>query len=429
MKTKPAIHPERIRSDLVKFARIGATPDGGVQRLSFSQQEIAARQLALHLMQTAGLAVRMDGIGNLFGRVEGSDPGLPPIWVGSHIDTVPSGGKFDGSVGVVAALEVVRAIRENPEPLVHPVEAVVFVSEESSRFGLATIGSGVVAGVFRPEEFLELRDAEGYRLGELLACQGFDAETIASARRSPGDVRAFLEVHIEQGRVLETEGLSIGVATAIANATRLRARFIGRADHSGATPMHLRRDALAGAAQLITFVESLCRGTDPPVVGTVGVLRVHPCAMNVIPGWVEIGIDIRSTSGPAKEAVAEQVERRAREIADERGLQAEIELVGRGVPVELGREMVRLLEEVCRSEGYSFRRMPCGAGHDAMQIARIAETGLVLIPCREGISHNPAEWSDPEDIVRGAQVVLEAARRLGRPPTASFGGRRGGAEE
>ncbi|MEE8110003.1 MAG: M20 family metallo-hydrolase [bacterium] len=414
MKTKSGIQPDRIRADLVKFARIGATPEGGVQRLSFSQQEIAARQLALHLMQAAGLSVRIDGIGNLFGRVEGADPSLPPIWVGSHVDSVPSGGKFDGSVGVVAALEVARALREDPEPLTRPVEAVVFVSEESSRFGLATIGSGVVAGVLQPEEFLELRDAEGCRLGDLLACQGFDAETIASARLSPGDVRAFFEVHIEQGRVLETEGAGIGVATAIANATRLQVRFLGRADHSGATPMNLRRDALVAAAHLTTFVETLCRETDPPVVGTVGVLKIQPGAMNVIPGTAEMGIDIRSTSGPAKETVADQVEKRAREIAQERDLDVEIDLLGRGVPVEMGPEMVRLLEDVCRSEGHPYRLLPCGAGHDAMQVARITEAGLVLIPCREGISHNPAEWAELENVIRGAEVVLEAVRRLER---------------
>ncbi|MFQ5914372.1 MAG: M20 family metallo-hydrolase [Nitrospinota bacterium] len=414
MKAKSGIQPKRIRADLVKFARIGATPEGGVQRLSFSQQEIAARQLALHLMQAAGLSVRMDGIGNLFGRIEGENPTQPPIWVGSHIDTVPSGGKFDGSVGVVVALEVARALREEPEPLPRPVETVVFVSEESSRFGLATIGSGVAAGVLRPEEFLELKDAEGYRLGDLLACQGFDTETVASARLSPGTLRAFFEVHIEQGRVLETEGVPIGIATAIANSTRLRVRFLGRADHSGATPMNLRRDALVAAAHLTGYIEDLCRETDPPVVGTVGVLKIHPGAMNVIPGTAEMGIDIRSTSGPAKEAVAEKVEKRAREIAEERELGVEIELLGRGVPAVMGPEMVRLLEDVCRSEGHPYRLLPCGAGHDAMQIARIAETGLVLIPCREGISHNPAEWTELGDIVWGAEVVLEAVRRLAR---------------
>ncbi len=412
MRTRPAIQSGRIRSDLVRFARIGARPDGGVQRLSFSQQEIAARQLAFHLMQAAGLSVRMDGIGNLFGRVEGRGSETAPIWVGSHIDTVPSGGKFDGSVGVVAALEVARALREDPDPPGRPVEAVVFVSEESSRFGLATIGSGVAAGIFRPGEFLELRDAEGYRLGDLLSIQGFDADTIASARLSPGDVHAFFEVHIEQGRVLETEGLNIGIATAIANSTRLQMTFIGRADHSGATPMNLRRDAFVAAAHLTATIETLCRGTDPSVVGTVGVVRVHPCAMNVIPGRVELGIDIRSTSEPAKDEIEEQVKSQAEAIARDRDLQVEINQLARGLPMVMEPKMVDLLEEVCRAESFSYRLMPCGAGHDAMQIARIAKTGLVLIPCREGISHNPAEWTELEEVVQGSRVVLEAVRRL-----------------
>ena len=418
MATKPGVQAERIRSDLVRFARIGAMPGGGVQRLSFSPQEIAARQLALHLMQAAGLTVRIDGIGNLFGRVEGKNPALSPLWVGSHIDTVPAGGKFDGSVGVAAALEVARVLREDPEPPDRPVEAVVFVSEESSRFGLATIGSGVVAGVLQPEEFLELRDAR--RLVDLLACQGFDAETIASARIGPDDVRAFFEVHIEQGRVLETERVGIGIATAIANSTRLRVTFLGRADHSGATPMSLRRDAFVAAAHLATYIEILCRETDPPVVGTVGVVRVEPGAMNVIPGRVELGVDIRSTSGPAKEAVAEQVETEAQRIAEGRELGIEVELLGRGVPVELGKKMVDLLEDVCRSQGYPHRLLPCGAGHDAMQMARLTEAGLVLIPCREGVSHNPAEWAEMAEIVQGVEVILEAVRRFeGQRPQGS----------
>ncbi len=420
MAAKPGIQAERIRSDLVRFARIGAMPGGGVQRLSFSPQEIAARQLALHLMQAAGLTVRIDGIGNLFGRVEGKNPALSPLWVGSHIDTVPAGGKFDGSVGVAAALEVVRVLREDSAPPDRPVEAVVFVSEESSRFGLATIGSGVVAGVLRPEELLELRDADGRRLVDLLAAQGFDAETIASARIGPDDVRAFFEVHIEQGRVLETEGVGIGIATAIANSTRLRITFLGRADHSGATPMSLRRDAFVAAAHLTTYIETLCRETDPPVVGTVGVVRVEPGAMNVIPGRVELGVDIRSTSGPAKEAVAEQVEAEARRIAEGRELEIEVELLGRGVPVALGKGMVDLLEDVCRSRGCPYRLLPCGAGHDAMQMARLTKAGLVLIPCREGVSHNPAEWAEMAEIVQGAEVILEAVRRFeGRRPQGS----------
>lgn len=412
MERRPGIQAERIRSDLVRFARIGARSDGGVQRLSFSQQEIAARQLAFHLMQVAGLSVRMDGIGNLFGRLEGRDPELAPIWVGSHIDTVPSGGKFDGSVGVVSALEVARALREDSELPVRPVEVAVFVSEESSRFGLATIGSGIIAGIFQPGEFMELKDVEGYRLGDLLSSQGFDEDTIASAQLSLGEVRAFLEVHIEQGRVLETEGLNIGIATAIANATRLRITYTGRADHSGATPMHLRRDAFVAASHLTTYVETVCREAPAEVVGTVGVVRVHPCAMNVIPGRVELGVDLRSTLESAKDTLEEQIKTQAETIAFERELNVEIERLSRGVPVAMESKMVNLLEEVCQSEALSYQLMPCGAGHDAMQIARIAETGLILIPCRDGISHNPAEWTELEEVVQGSKVILEAVRRL-----------------
>jgi hydantoinase/carbamoylase family amidase len=408
-----AINRERLVADLNRLARIGYTERGSVRRLAFSVEELRARQFLTHLLQRAGIPFRFDGIGNLIGRLEGRDPGAPAVVLGSHVDTVPDGGKFDGSVGVVSALEVARTIREAGLAHRHPIEVVVFVAEESSRFGISTIGSGVMTGAVDPARLLALADAEGQRLGDILLRMGLTADDLRAARREPTEFHAFLEVHIEQGRVLETAGRPIGIVRAIAAATRLRVEAVGRADHSGATPMALRQDALVGAAELIRFVEAACREmADPPVVGTVGTIRVEPGAVNVVPGLAVLGVDIRSTSAAAKAAVAARVEAEARRIGAARTLEVRITKTMDEAPVPLHPDLVALFEHLCRRDGIPYLLMDSGAGHDAMKMAAATRAGLILIPSRRGISHNPAEWTDLDDVARGADLLLQAAAEL-----------------
>lgn len=405
------VDPERIRSNLRAFARIGYGGNG-MQRLAYSRADLRARQLLTHLMHSLDLEVRVDAIGNVFGHMAGSARDrLPPILVGSHLDAVPGGGRFDGSAGVVAALEVVSVLRNAGCATRHPIEVVSFACEESSRFGKGTIGSGIVAGTYRSDEVLGLPDARGVTLSQALRRLGMDPTTVDSARRGPGSYAAYLEVHIEQGRVLEQAGSPIGIVEAIAAPTRFWLRLTGRSDHSGATPMSIRVDALAGAAEVILAVERRARDV-PGVVGTVGVARLQPGVMNVIPGWVELGIDIRATASEDKRNVVALVQADIVDIAANRGLSPSIEMISDEEPVALSGDVAALLEQCCQRRGFPALRMPSGAGHDAMHMAGICPSGMVMVPSRHGVSHAAAEWTDLDDLTYGIQILVDAALSL-----------------
>jgi len=411
-KSEIRIDPERLARDLRGLSRIGLNEDGSVTRVAFSAAELRARHYMIHLLQQAGLAVRVDGIGNLIGRVEGEGKG-PAIALGSHVDSVPQGGRFDGAVGAVAALEVARAIRDAGVRLRRPLEVLVFAAEESSRFGFSTIGSSAMAGASDPDRLLALTDKHGERLGEILGRFGIARDDVVAVRRPLGEVGHYLELHIEQGRVLAEEGKRLGVVRAIAAPCRLKITYRGRADHSGATPMHLRRDALVAAARLVAHVEDVCAAPGAvPVVGTVGVIDARPGAMNVIPGEATLWIDLRSTSLAERTACRDAVLGEARRLAQARGLEIEVATLMEDAPVPMDSGVVELLARLCAERSVDHLVMDSGAGHDAMQMAHIARAGMLFIPSREGISHNLKEWTSAEDIALGAQVLLEAALRL-----------------
>lgn len=405
------VNPRRIEGNLRRFARIGYSADGGMNRLAFSRTDLRVRQLLLHVMHNLGLDTRIDGFGNVFGRLEGRDPERPPLLIGSHLDAVPGGGRFDGSIGVTAALEVVALFREHEFTPRSPLEVVSFASEESSRFGRGTLGSGIVAGTWEPDEILDLTDARGFTLRRVLQRAGLDPTKVGQARRQPGDFLAYLEMHIEQGRVLEDRQAQIGVVEGIAAPTRLRVRVDGQADHSGATPMGLRRDALAGAAEIILAVERLAQAAGN-VVGTVGAARVEPGAINVVPGRVELLVDIRSIEGEAKAAVVDQLRAQIDAVAARRDLRVSIQVLTNEEPVQLDRRVIAAFEQRCEERGIPWLRMMSGAGHDAMHIARLCPAGMILAPSRNGISHHRAEWTDLKDIVAGAQIFADTALEL-----------------
>jgi len=405
------VNPRRIEANLRAFARIGYSPDGGMNRLAFSRTDLRVRQLLLHVMHNLGLKTRIDGFGNVFGRMDGSEPGLPPLLIGSHLDAVPGGGRFDGSIGVTAALEVVALFRDCQVAPRFPLEVVSFASEESSRFGRGTLGSGIVAGTWEPAEILDLTDSRGFTLRRVLQRAGLDPAKVGEARRQPGDFLAYLEMHIEQGRVLEDRQAQIGVVEGIAAPTRLRVRVDGQADHSGATPMGLRRDALTGASEIILAVERLAQEAGN-VVGTVGSARVDPGAINVVPGRVDLLIDIRSIEGAAKAAVVDRLRAEIDAIALRRDLRTSIQVLTDEEPVLLDRRVIAAFEQRCEARGTPWLRMMSGAGHDAMHIARLCPAGMILAPSRNGISHHRAEWTDLKDIVAGAQIFADTALEL-----------------
>lgn len=409
-----AINKERLLADLNAISRIGIGDRGSVTRLVFSVTELRSRQLLVHLMTQAGLKVHVDRIGNIFGRLEGAAGG-PAVLAGSHLDSVVHGGKFDGPVGVIGALEAVRTLKESGVALPCPVEAVCFVGEESSRFGFSTLGSSLVAGQVKMKDLTNAVDARGTKLGEVLAGLGVDRDSLPALKRDPKTIKAYLELHIEQGPVLEAKGKKIGVVTAIAAPTRLRIIFTGQADHSGTTPMEMRKDALAAAANLIAYVEQAARANASiekgRVVGTVGAIKVEPGVINAIPGKVELAVDIRSVTGKAKDRVARAVEARAKEIAAERDMQVEILPIRSEEPVDLDAGLIGVIQDICEEKKIAYEVMPSGAGHDAMQIAKIAPAGMIFVPSKKGISHSPLEWTDPGEICLGAEILLEAIVR------------------
>lgn len=404
--------PARLRRDLGILSRVGLQKDGPFDRLAFSLRDLRARVVLSSLMCEAGMTVAADGFGNVIGTLAGSDPDAEPVVVGSHLDTVPRGGRFDGTVGIIGGLEIARTLAAEA-PQRRPLRLVMFVCEESSRFGMATLGSRVVAGTVDPETLLALRDRDGATLGELVRPLGVDRTAIEQARWPAGSVHAYLELHIEQGRVLEAAGIPLGVVTRIAAPTRMRVVIEGRQDHSGATPMGLRTDALCAAAEVVLAVEQEARRV-PEAVGTVGSCEVEPGAFNVVPGRVTLGIDVRCGDGVVKAGVVAAVIARMDAVAARRDVRIRRTVISDDRPVPLDQGLVGLLEAACRARGIPCLAMPSGAGHDAMEIATMAPTGMLFVPSEDGVSHSPAEWTDPEQIAVGVDVMTDVVRDLRR---------------
>jgi len=407
------VNLDRLMADLEAFSAIGGDGQGGVTRLAFTPADQSARRLFQDKLAAAGLRVRVDAIGNVFGRRGGRETALPPVLLGSHMDSVPNGGRFDGPLGVLSALEVVRMLDDARAQTRRPVEVACFAAEESSRFGSGTLGSKAVVGKLKPDMLDRLRDPEGRTLAEVLQECGLLPDRLPEVRRRPGEYHAYLELHLEQGAVLEHAGIPIGLVTGIAAPTRFHVTYTGRADHSGATPMGLRRDALVAGAELVLSVRRIVLAHGSPTsVGTVGVLRVQPGAMNVIPGQASLGIDLRDIDADAKSRIAKKVQAAARRSARKWKLDVSVETLTDESPVPLSERVRQVSAAACQACGIPFQELPSGAGHDAMYIAEIAETGMIFVRCREGISHNPAEFVEPQDITAGAAVLAETALRL-----------------
>lgn len=410
------INKRRLMRDLNAVSRIGLGEHGSVTRLVFSIKELRGRQLLIHLMRQAGLKVHIDRIGNIFGRLDSGDPKAAAVLAGSHLDTVVHGGKFDGPVGVIGALEAARTIREKKIRLKSPLEVVCFVGEESSRFGYSTLGSSLVAGQVQVRDLANAVDAHGTKLEDILSSMGIYRDNLASMKRNPSTLKAYLELHIEQGPILEAKGMKIGLVTSIAAPTRFKAVFTGQADHSGTTPMEMRKDALVAAAELITYLEKVCRQFSAVekgrVVGTVGAMKIEPGVINAVPGKTELSIDIRSITAAAKDRVAKLVKDRAAAIGRDRAIGVKILPIREEEPVALDKRLLLLIKQNCDEKGIPYEIMPSGAGHDAMQMAKITRAGMIFVPSRRGISHNPMEWTEPEDICLGSQLLLETIIRV-----------------
>jgi hydantoinase/carbamoylase family amidase len=383
---------------------------GGITREVFTPTYERSVEFVSGLMRDVGLDVRRDAFGNLYGRLEGTDPSLPAVRTGSHVDTTLNAGRYDGVVGVLGAIEAVGSLRDRG--LRRAVEIVAFAGEEP-RFASGCIGSRAVMGELSRADLDRLVDRDGVSLAQALAGAGFDPDAIDSALWDPASVHAFVELHIEQGIVLESSGEGIGVVTAIAAPHDLRITLRGAADHAGATPMALRRDALAGAAEAMVELEKLAIGSPSgTTVGTVGVMRVRPGAINVVPGEVEFDVDVRDSDAQARQAVVDGLLAAVGELATRRGLTAVVDEIVRDEPGTCAPFILEAADAACASLGITGRHMISGAYHDALILSRGIPVGMLFVPSAGGISHHPDEYTGPEDIERGAAVLGEVLATL-----------------
>ncbi len=396
---------DRLRTDWKCLSNFRNRSLPGWTRRPFTDEFRAARTWLTGRMLDAGLKTEVDAAGNLIGRRLGRRADLRPIVIGSHTDTVVGGGRFDGIVGVVGALEVARCLSESEIFLDHPLEIVDFLAEEPTDFGISTVGSRAISGTLSPE-MLARRNAAGETLGEAITSVGGLPSDIGRLARPKGSVALYLELHIEQGPVLERERVSVGVVTAITGVSRFRIEVTGRPDHAGGTPMSERRDALTGAADVVLALERLWQDGDG--VGTTGRLNVVPNATNVVPGKVEMWTDMRSIAAARLSEASRLFPERVRDIGIRRDLAIEIDLLSFEAPVVIAEDVQDRLEAAGRHLGISVRRLPSYAGHDANQMAKIAPIGVLFVPSRGGRSHCAEEWTGFADVTQGVRVLAEA---------------------
>lgn len=396
------------------LARFSSEP-GKLTRLYLTPEHKAAALQVKEWMEQAGMVVRLDAIGNVVGRYEGERSGLPALILGSHIDTVPDAGKYDGILGVVAAIACVETLHQAGEHLPFAIEVIGFGDEEGVRFPTSMSGSRAVAGLFDPAS-LERRDADGISLAEALHRFGLDPSGIGAVARRPDQVLGYVELHIEQGPVLDAEGYPIGVVTSIAGASRFAVEVTGVAGHAGTVPMSLRHDALATVAEAVLAVERRCQSESAELVGTVGQLNVLPGAANVIPGWARFPVDIRAADDPVRRAAKDDIVQAIKAVGARRGVRIHI-VEAREVPAcACAPELMDQLQAAAAAQGVTVRRLPSGAMHDAMQLARLTDAAMLFVRCKAGVSHNPAEAISVEDADLGVRILLSFIRRF-RPGT------------
>jgi len=394
----------RLWDSLMEMAKIGATPKGGCKRLTLTDLDKEGRELFASWCKAAGCSLETDEMGNMFARRPGSENGLPPVMMGSHLDTQPTGGKFDGVLGVLGALEVVRSLNDLKIETRHPIEIANWTNEEGSRFAPAMVSSGVFAGAYTRDFAYSCQDADGKTLGEELTRIGFKGEAPVGQR----PIHAFFELHIEQGPILEAEDLQVGVVTHGQGQRWYEVELVGFESHAGSTPMPRRKDALLGAARIVELVNRTALANAPLAVGTVGMLNPYPNSRNVIPGEVFLACEFRHPDDKVLTAMDQALRDGVQEIAKAIGLTYEIREVFYYRPVAFDQACVAAVRRAARHFGYSHRDIVSGAGHDACYIARVAPTSMIFTPCVDGISHNEAEDIKQDWATAGANVLMHA---------------------
>lgn len=412
---------ERIKRDLETLSKYNSTPGQGITRVLFTETELRGRAFIKERMWENGLEVREDEIGNIFGKLSGENSGLAPVWTGSHIDTVLNAGMFDGTVGVIGGMEALRAIRESGLKHERDIEVIVYTSEEPTRFGLGCLGSRALAGELTAEEAKTLIDDGSFSsadegrvsLYDVLENLGYDAPRLSNVKRNPGDVYGAVELHIEQGAVLEHLGRKIGVVSTISAPTDIKVKVQGIQEHAGATPMYLRKDALSAAAQMILQLEGFAQSAEnKSTVATVGKVEVFPGATNVIPGEVNFTIDMRSSVMAEKEEILRKLDSLVENVSATRKVRVTKELVSHEAPADADPHIVGMLETICEESQVAYNKMVSGAYHDSMFLSKFAPFGMIFVPSRKGISHHMDEWTDFADIALGTDILAQALFQL-----------------
>lgn len=403
-------NPERLEQDIQQLATFGKTGPTAMTRLAFDDADNAAHAHVEELMRAAGMETRYDAFGNLFGHRRGTDPQAKPVVTGSHLDGPPDGGIYDGAIGVLAGIEVCRMMEESRFRSAAPIEVVAVRAEHLDRFGLSCLGSRALGGKLKQADLDDLHDTAGISLRSALTASGFrpdDLESVCLRNR----IHAWVELHVEQGRVLEDCNRTIGVVTAIAGPTRYKVQVTGMADHSGATPMQLRRDAFMGAAEMALDLEALARDTSQ-CVGTIGIIRAFPGAVHTIPGFVEFLVDIRGVDTEEKRRLVTNFKAAMQRCADARELTLSVETFVDENPVPCTPWLVEMIHQTCKDIGADFMVMPSGGGHDTQHVAAVADAAMMFIPSAGGIAHTPEEYTPMEDVTYGAEVLSEILARL-----------------
>lgn len=398
--SKLTIDSARLDRSLFELAEIGQLPEGGISRVAFSPADLRARQLVQTWMIDAGMTVRIDPAGNMIGRYAGTSPTAGALATGSHIDTVPTGGIYDGCLGVLAGIEVVRVLQEREIRLHHPIEVIVFTDEERS-----VIGSKGMAGEVSEDASYYAR-LDGTPIQVCLDSIGGDWSKIATAKRQPQDLVAFVELHVEQGGVLEHLDKAIGIVTGVVGQYRFAVTVIGRANHAGTTPMNMRKDALVAASEVVLAVNKIALAIDGDQVATVGYLNVSPNATNTVPGRVDLRIDLRDLSEERLELLATTITAEIAEIARKTDTEISIEQTLHIRPTLADPKIMAAIDRVCLSMGLSSTYLPSRAGHDAQEIGRFTDMGMIFVPSRAGISHSGDEYTSPDECDSGTNILL-----------------------
>lgn len=408
VSSKPSVDGARLWRSLEEMARIGPGVAGGNCRLALTDEDKTGRDLFISWAEDAGCEVSVDEMGNIFARRKGSSADLPPVMAGSHLDTQPTGGRYDGVWGVLAALEVVRTLNDHGIATQHPLEVVVWTNEEGSRFQPAMMGSGVFSGALDLAASLKAEDASGKSFGDELQRIGYKGDIPCRSR----PIKGYLEAHIEQGPILEGEEKAIGVVSGIQGIKWFKGRVTGINSHAGTTPMEVRRDPLVGMARMIDRIDRETRGFRPDAVSTVGMFTVGPGSINVINEKIEFSLDLRCPDDGALAELETRVRAICGEVARDMGLGLELDEIWHSPATAFGDEIVASVAQAAKERGYPSRHIVSGAGHDAKYLSEICPTGMVFIPCKDGISHNESESILQEHAAMGANVLLDALLSL-----------------